>query len=260
MTSRQPMHTPEKHTDTRGTQIATAFSLRSTSGRISLVLVTLALALLATPFVLDWLTQQEREPTTALEKAEPWPTAPATYAAPVAPPALTLRTMPTAVPLPAPQWREMSQLTVIELLMSTVVNVERRANVTLLGEVVTDQLLLKATGEIQMGIDLSQVHDIVIEDSSIRFKVPKPEIVSVELLPDKSEIYDRYQAFLLSNYTGLETEALEVARQQLRVDAAENGAMQTLAEEYAKLKLTEFLRNVGYTDVAVTFVEGGVLP
>ncbi|MCB0109481.1 MAG: DUF4230 domain-containing protein, partial [Caldilineaceae bacterium] len=191
---------------------------------------------------------------------EAWPTAPATYVAPVAPPALALRAQPTPAPLPAPQWREMSHLTVIEFLMSSVVNVERRANVALLGEVITDQLLLKATGEIQLGIDLSQVDDVFIDGTSIRFNVPQPEIVSVELLPEKSQIYDRRQVLFLSNYTGLETEALEAARQQLRVDVNENSAMLELAEEYGKLKLTEFLRNVGYTDVEVNFVEGNPLP
>ncbi|MCB0185987.1 MAG: DUF4230 domain-containing protein, partial [Caldilineaceae bacterium] len=129
-----------------------------------------------------------------------------------------------------------------------------------LGEVITDQLLLKATGEIQLGIDLSQVHDVFIDGTSIRFNVPQPEIVSVELLPEKSQIYDRRQVLFLSNYTGLETEALEAARQQLRVDVNENSAMLELAEEYGKLKLTEFLRNVGYTDVEVNFVEGNPLP
>ena len=42
--------------------------------------------------------------------------------------------------------------------------------------------------------------------------------------------------------------------------ARQHAAMLELAEEYGKLKLTEFLRNVGYTDVGVNFVEGNPLP
>jgi hypothetical protein len=150
----------------------------------------------------------------------------------------------------------MSHLTVVEFMLSTVAAVQRTADVAFLGELITDKLLLKATGEIQMGIDLSQVRDVQIDGDTIRFTAPKPEIISVELLPDKSQIYESQQLIFLSNYSGLETEALEMARQQLRAEVATNSSMTALAEEFGRLKLTEFLRKVGYTNVEVTFVEG----
>lgn len=245
---------------TRQGRIAAILSLNTASGRIGLIVVVVALTLITAPFLLGLLSAQTEPAPIVVNSDEAWPTAPAAYVAPAAPPALGLRSEPTPIPLPAPQWRDMSHLTVVELLMSSIVNVDRRSTVALLGEVITDQLLLKATGKIQLGIDLSQVHDVEIDGGTIRFKAPKPEVVSVELLPEKSQIYDRRQVLFLSNYTGLETEALEVARQQLRSDVIENSAMLALAEEYGRLKLAEFLRNVGYTDVEVTFVEGSVQP
>ncbi len=243
----------------RAHRISETFSLSSRTGRIGAAIVITALTLIIAPFLLPSPAAQPELAVTSSDPAgtvEAWPTAPATYVPPVAPPALTLRNMPTPIPLPAPQWQEMNHLTVIEFMMSTIAEVQRTANVALLGDLVTDHLLLKATGEIQMGIDLSQVRDVQIDGDTIRFTAPKPEILSVELLPDKSQIFESRQVLFLSNYTGLETEALETARQQLRAEVAANSSMAELAEEFGRLKLTDFLRKVGYANVEVTFVEG----
>lgn len=243
----------------RAHRISETFSLRTKTGRIGAAILIIAFTLIVTPFLLPSPAAQPAQSTLTVDvggTAEAWPTAPATYVPPVAPPALSLRAVPTPIPLPAPQWQEMSHLTVIEFRMSTIAEVQRTANVALLGDLITDHLLLKATGEIQMGIDLSQVRDVQIDDDTIHFTAPRPEILSVELLPDKSQIFESRQVLFLSNYTGLETEALEAARQQLRAEVAENSSMTQLAEEFGRLKLTDFLRKVGYTNVEVTFVEG----
>jgi hypothetical protein len=245
--------------EVRAQRVRDTFSLRSKTGRIGLMIIVVALTLIITPLLLPRLLPPPAK-LSSDAAADPWPTAPATYVAPVAPPAVDLRSVPTPIPLPAPQWREMNHLTVIEFQQSTVAQVERRADVAFLGEVVTDRLLLKATGNIQMAIDLGQVRDVVIDDTTIRFTAPKPQIISVELLPEKSQIYDSVQVIFLSNYSGLETEALDLARQQLRAEIAANPSMTELAEEFARLKLTEFLEKVGYTTVDVTFVEGEVVP
>lgn len=238
-------------------------SLHNPKGQIGALVVAIALALIITPFVLPMLTAQStanttiRGATVAESADEPWPTPPPTYVAPAAPPPLALRVQPTPPPLPRPEWHEMSYLTVIEFMQSSVVDIQRTAEVALLGDVVTDRLLLKATGEIQMGLDLSQVRDVEIDEDAIRFTVPKPEIISVELLPDRSQIFERRQTLFLSNYTGLETEALEMARRQLRAEVAANPSMTKLAEEYGRLQLSEFLQKLGYTTVEVSFAEEG---
>ncbi|MEZ4617062.1 MAG: DUF4230 domain-containing protein [Caldilineaceae bacterium] len=99
-----------------------------------------------------------------------------------------------------------------------------------------------------------------INGDAIRFTAPNPRSWSVELLPDRSQIFERQQMLFLSNYTGLETEALEMARQQLRAEVAANPSMMKLAEEYGRLQLTEFLRKLGYSTVDITFVEGEFRP
>ncbi|MCB0061149.1 MAG: DUF4230 domain-containing protein [Caldilineaceae bacterium] len=240
-------------------------SLHTPSGRIGVLVVAIALALIVTPFVLPQFSPSA-SPSGSTESRESasgntlWPTPPATYVAPVAPPPVALRAQPTPPPLPRPEWHEMSHLTVIEFMQSSVVDIQRTAEVALLGDVVTDRLLLKATGEIQMGLDLSQVRDVEINGTAIRFTAPQPEIISVELLPERSQIFERRQTLFLSNYTGLETEALEMARRQLRAEVAATPSMMTLAEEYSRLQLSEFLHKLGYTTVEITFVEGGFIP
>ncbi len=225
-------------------------SLAIVSVALTLILVPL---LLASPLLRPGL---DRLPSEQFLAAEGWPTVAATYVAPVPPPALALRPQPTLLQLPAPQWQEMSHLTVIEFMLSTVVDVQRTTEVAILGDLVTDRLLLKAAGEVQLGLDLSQVTDVQVAGNAIRFTAPKPQIISVELLPERSQIFGRQQAFLLSNYTGLETEALEMARRQLRAEVAATPSMMALAEEYGRLQLRDFLHKLGYAEVEITFVEG----
>lgn len=238
-------------------RLTQALSLRSATGRLGVAIVAVAITLIALPLILSLLPGSIGvEPATSRVPVEPWPTAPPTYISPVAPAAITLRSLPSAIPLPKPEWQEMSHLTVIEFTLSNVVDIQRTADVGLFGDMVTDRLLLKATGEIQLGIDLEQVRDVQINGDTIQFTAPKPEIISVELLPHRSQIFERRQVLFLSNYTGLETEALEMARRQLRAEVAANPSMMKLAEEYGRLQLTEFLRKLGYATVEITFVEG----
>ena len=204
-----------------------------------------------TPLVIQPLLDAWQSPPNEATP-EAWPTLPAAYAPPVvehAPPVFA-----TPAPLPAPNWRELNYLTTIEFTASSVVEAQRKANVIWLGEMVTDRILVEAVGKIQIGIDLNQVREVRIEDRHIEFVVPKPEVTSVELLPQRSQIYDREQILFLSQYAGLETEALEQARQQLYEEAAANASMMQLAEDVARLKLSEFLRKVGFTSVEMSFV------
>jgi hypothetical protein len=57
----------------------------------------------------------------------------------------------------------------------------------------------------------------------------------------------------LSQSAGLESEALEKARQQLRQEIGGNESMNKLAQEFARLQLAEFLRKAGFTAVEITF-------
>lgn len=216
-----------------------------------LLVIALALVALAIPFTVHPLLQWWQ--AGANTASEPWPAAPPTYAPPAGAPVGPSHAQATPAPLPAPVWQELSYLTSVEFTTATVVQEERTTEVPWLGTVVSDRLLLKAVGEVQVGIDLKEVHNVQISGKTIRLTAPEPIVTSVELLPEKSEVYERVNVWLLSQYAGLETSALEQARRQMRDEITNNASMMKLAAEFARLQLTEFLQKTGFTTVEITF-------
>lgn len=216
-----------------------------------LIVIVLALVALAIPFTVHPLLRWWQ--AGADTASEPWPAAPPTYAPPLVAAVDQNSSQVVPPPLPAPVWQELSYLTSVEFTTAAIVQEERKAEVPWLGEVVSDRLLLKAVGEVQVGIDLKGVRDVQVSGKAIRFKAPSPVVTSVELLPEKSEVYERVNVWLLSQYAGLETSALEQARQQMRNDIESNESMMKLAQEFARLQLTEFLQKAGFRTVEITF-------
>lgn len=209
---------------------------------------------------------ETEEPIAARAEPEAWPTPPTDLLAasgnvtPLserATPALVItRTpfpTPTSIILPTPAWREINYLTSVKFSASTIVEAERERNLSMLGDITTDRLLLKAVGEVLVGIDLSRISDVEIDGSSIRLRMPAPEVMAVELLPKQSQIYAKSSTFLLSQYEGLETDALAQARRQLRIEIAQNQGLMDLTQKTSRLQLTEFLESVGYQNI--TFIE-----
>ncbi len=225
-----------------------------------LCLYTIVILAVVPPFVepriQSWLTRDTAETvgTAVAAVDEPWPTPPSAYEAPaVGPAAAAERAIPTPAPHPAPVWRELSYLVSVEFKTSSVVSAERESTWAMLGNIVTDRLIMKAVGNVQIGVDLNRVADVQIVGKSIRFTVPPPQVTSVELLPNESQIYERQRVLFLSQYEGLETEALEAARQQLRAEVAGNESIRQLAQEHSRLQLTQFLQKSGFTNVEIIF-------
>ncbi len=151
----------------------------------------------------------------------------------------------------------MGSLASIEFNDSVVVEREReRSGIggVLLGK---DRVVLMAVGRVVMGIDLGQIgrKDMKIEGTKITVRVPHASVIAVELLPDKSRIFDSQRSWLFSQYEGLEVEALDEARAKLLANARNNAGMQELAENMARLQLADLLRKAGYTDVVIEFTD-----
>lgn len=163
---------------------------------------------------------------------------------------------PTPTPMPPLAWQELGYLTSLEYTMSTMVEKERtRSGIgAVLG---TDRILLMAIGRILVGIDLDQIDesDVVVSGTSIEITLPRATVISVELLPDESVIYETDKSWLFSEYEGLEVEAMEEARSQLLDQANNNQSMLELAETMARLQLTEFLRTLGYEQIVIDFAD-----
>ena len=198
---------------------------------------------------------------------EPWPTAPATFVAPAAPPVEQPVRQPAALSIP--EWRALNHLTTIEYTTSSIVMQERTADFeaflrtvpwvgdtflpTLGKDVVTDRLVLKAVGKVQLGVAMAQVADVQITGGAIRFSLPQPKVVAVEILPEQSQIFQQQHFWLLSQYADLENAALEQARAQLQSEVAADQAMLRTTAAMARMQLTNFLRKAGFTTVEITF-------
>jgi len=198
---------------------------------------------------------------------EPWPTVPVTFVAPALPPVEQPVRQPAALPMP--EWRTLDHLTTIEYTASSIVMQERTADfedflrtvpwvgdtfLPALGkDVVTDRLVVKAVGKVQLGVDMTQVTDVQITGGTIRLSLPQPKLIGVEILPDQSQIFEQQHFWLLSQYAGMENAALEQARAQLQSEVAENQEMLHMTAQMARLQLTQFLRKAGFTTIEITF-------
>ena len=162
---------------------------------------------------------------------------------------------PSPTPLPPPRWRELGDLSSVEYTATTVVErVRARPGISglLLGD---DRVTMLVVGKIRAGVDLSGLRpsDVQTNDRRIRVRLPRARVLSVELLPEASRIFDSRRSWLFSEYEGLEVEAMDEARRRLREEATQNAEMLGIAETLARLQLTEFLRKAGFQEIEITF-------
>jgi hypothetical protein len=190
--------------------------------------------------------------------ATPTPTEPPTPTAPptaTPTPEPTPTPTPTPTPLPPPKWNALSDLSTLEYTASTVVELSRtRQGIggVLLG---ADRVVLMAVGRIRAGVDLSRIKssDVQINGRSIKIKVPRAQVLTVELLPEASRVFDSQRSWLFSEYEGLELAAMDEARRKLRAEAERNAAMLEITETLTRLQLAEFLRQAGFEQVEIEF-------
>ena len=118
-----------------------------------------------------------------------------------------------------------------------------------------DRVTMLVVGKIRAGVDLGALRpsDVQTDDRRIRVRLPRARVLSVELLPEASRIFDSRRSWLFSEYEGLEVEAMDEARRRLREEATQNAEMLGIAETLARLQLTEFLRKAGFQEIEITF-------
>lgn len=184
----------------------------------------------------DWPTR----PAQAMNTLAPLPTPPPTYT-------------PIPTPIVIGSWRELGHLTTLQSTLQTVVEVSREG--MLGGLIGGDRLLLQAVGNVEAGIDMTQItgSDVFIDGNHIELRLPPASITSVEILPHETQIFDVERRWILSEYEGLEIEALNQARIQLESWAVDRDGMLLRAEEIAAYQLNEFLRQLGFETIIITF-------
>lgn len=168
---------------------------------------------------------------------------------------------PTIYPSPATvikQVQNLARLETAQYSIEKVITAETRQGA--LAGLFGDRLLFVAHGEVIAGVDLSQMqtNDIrVAPDGSVLVILPAAEIFVATLDNDLSYVYDRETGLFTNADPNLETQARQVAEEEIEKAALEDGVL-TLAQSNAAAFMESLLLSLGYT--SVTIVQGTAAP
>ena len=114
-----------------------------------------------------------------------------------------------------------------------------------------EEVLVIATGEVEAGVDLSEVgkDDVRVEDDTVTMRLPEPEILSASLDEEKTRVYDRdFSPLNVRPDDDLVEEARARAIEKVEKTARENGILQT-AEINAEDSIRAFVTTLGFQEV-----------
>lgn len=168
---------------------------------------------------------------------------------------------PTIYPDPVTVIREVRTLSRLETAQYTIEKViTAETGQGALAALFGDRLIFVAHGQVIAGVDLSKLHgsDVVVSPGGqVTIFVPAAEIFVASLDDNKSYVYDRQTGLLTKGDPNLETQARQVAQQQIQQAALEDGILK-LAQDNAASYLDRLLRSLGFTDVV--FVQATPVP
>jgi hypothetical protein len=149
--------------------------------------------------------------------------------------------------------RDLAQLTTVESVQYTIV--EKGTDEGWLAWARGDSLRMFAVARIGAGVDLGEltIRDVVLgDDGVVEMSVPGAAIQYVDPDEDATQILERDTGIFTSGDPGLESDVRRIADEVLVDNAIEAGILDR-AEDNARSVLTDFLLNLGYQDVQVTF-------
>jgi Protein of unknown function (DUF4230) len=152
------------------------------------------------------------------------------------------------------QMRAASELTTASFTMQAVVPTEQDSTVS--GFVIgKTKLLYIAYGEVQAGVDLSQIQpeNVQTNGDSIRIQLPAPKILNQKIDVTKSQVYDYDRGFMgLGPDAAPELQSLAQQEALRKIQAAAcEGEVLKHASDRAKLVVTQLLNTAGYKTVTV---------
>lgn len=161
---------------------------------------------------------------------------------------------PTIYPDPVTvikQVQNLARLETAQYSIEKVITAETRQGA--LAGLFGDRLLFVAHGDVIAGVDLSKVqaNDIrVAPDGSVVLIMPAAEIFVATLDNDLSYVYDRDTGIFTNADQNLETQARQVAEDEIEAAALEDGVL-TLAQSNAAAFMESLLISLGYTNVTI---------
>ena len=147
--------------------------------------------------------------------------------------------------------RELDQLATVRVTESILVTRESGSENALDRLFSGEKVLLVATGDVEAGVDLSEVgeDDVRVEGETVTIRLPEPEVLSASLDEEKTRVYDRdYGPLNLRPDDDLVEEARAEAEERIEAAARENGVLKT-AETNAEGSIGAFVRALGFEEV-----------
>jgi hypothetical protein len=162
-----------------------------------------------------------------------------------------LHPTPTILPDPVTIINQVQALARLETIRYTVEKViTAETNQGALAALFGDRLLFVAHGYVVAGIDMSKIKstDIWLEGNILEVRLPAGEILVATLDNEKSYVFDRRTGLFTKDNSALETQARQVAEQEIRKSALEDGILdQAMAN--AQTYLRWFFESLGYTQI-----------
>ncbi len=162
-----------------------------------------------------------------------------------------LHPTPTIIPDPVTIITEVRAVARLETIQYTVEKViTAQTNQGALESLFGDRLLFVGHGVVIAGIDMQKINpeDLWLQDGVLYVRLPEAEILVATLDNDKSYVYDRQTGIFRDPDPNLETAARQVAEQEIRKAALEDGILE-LARQNAETYLEKFFRALGYEQV-----------
>jgi hypothetical protein len=159
-----------------------------------------------------------------------------------------LHPTPTVIPDPVTyitEVRSLSRLETIQYSIEKVITAEIGQGA--FGFLFGDRLLFVAHGTVIAGIDMAKIspEDLRFEKGVLYVKLPPSEVFIASLDNEKSYVYDRQTGSLTRGDQNLETTARQVAEEEIRKAAEEDGILE-LAQQNAETYLAKFFAALGY--------------
>ena len=114
-----------------------------------------------------------------------------------------------------------------------------------------EEVLVIATGQVEAGVDLSEIDrgDVRVEGETVTMRLPEPEILSASLDEETTRVYDRdFSPLNVRPDDELVEEARLRAVEKIEETARQNGILQT-AEENAESSIRAFVTTLGFERV-----------
>ncbi len=166
-----------------------------------------------------------------------------------------LHPTPTIIPDPTSiihEVRSLARLETIQYSVEKVIRAEEGQDAIPL--LFGDKLIFVAHGTVIAGIDLEKLteNDVKMDGSVLVVSLPEPEVFVTRLDNERSYVYDRETGLLSKGDANLETQARQVAEQEI-LKAAEEDHITEQARVNAENYLVRLFRILGYPDVRFTY-------